>query len=66
MDTANPKSNTLLTVEAAAKRLSIGRTTMYGLIKANQITTIRVGHLRRVPLFAITEYVERLTAAQAV
>ncbi|MFF0146435.1 excisionase family DNA binding protein [Amycolatopsis sulphurea] len=66
MDTATPKPHSLLTVEAAAKQLSIGRTTMYGLIKAKQITTIRVGHLRRVPLFAITEYVERLTAAQTV
>ncbi|MEV5720650.1 excisionase family DNA-binding protein [Amycolatopsis mediterranei] len=65
MDTATPEPHTLLTVEAAAKRLSVGRTTMYGLIKANEITTIRVGHLRRVPLFAITEYVKRLTAAQA-
>jgi excisionase family DNA binding protein len=53
----------LLTVEAAAKQLSIGRTTMYGLIKAGQITTVQVGHLRRVPTSALTAYVERLADA---
>jgi excisionase family DNA binding protein len=55
-----PGSRVLLTVEAAAKQLSIGRTTMYGLIKAGQIATVQVGHLRRVPASALTAYVEQL------
>jgi excisionase family DNA binding protein len=56
---------TLLTVEAAAAQLSIGRTTMYALIKAGHILTVRVGHLRRVPADALTAYVQQLTTDQA-
>ncbi|SNR29125.1 DNA binding domain-containing protein, excisionase family [Haloechinothrix alba] len=51
----------LLTVEAAAQRLSIGRTTMYDLIRAGHIHTVRIGRLRRVPADAVTKYVEQLT-----
>lgn len=51
----------LLTVEAAARQLSVGRTTMYQLIKAGDIATVRVGQLRRVPAAALDEYIERLT-----
>jgi excisionase family DNA binding protein len=54
----------LLTVEAAAERLSIGRTTMYALIKNGEITTVRVGHLRRIPADALTAYTARLIATQ--
>jgi excisionase family DNA binding protein len=54
----------LLTVEAAAEQLSIGRTTMYALIKDGQITTVRVGRLRRIPADALTAYTARLIAAQ--
>ncbi len=55
----------LLTVEQAAQRLSVGRTTMYALIKAGHITTVRIGHLRRVPADALTAYVQHLTHYQA-
>lgn len=54
---------TLLTVEAAAEQLSIGRTTMYALIKAGEILTVRIGHLRRVPAVALAAYVDSLTTA---
>jgi excisionase family DNA binding protein len=56
---------TLLTVEAAAAQLSIGRTTMYALIKAGEIFSVRVGHLRRVPADALTAYVQQLITDQA-
>jgi excisionase family DNA binding protein len=55
---------TLLTVEAAAEQLSIGRTTMFALIKSGEIFSVRIGHLRRVPADAITAYVQQLTAIQ--
>ncbi|QYN23748.1 helix-turn-helix domain-containing protein [Amycolatopsis sp. DSM 110486] len=64
-DRTSADAYTLLSVEAAAQRLSIGRTTMYGLIKTGQIASIRIGHLRRVPATAITDYINQLTAAQA-
>lgn len=64
-DAADIEPRNLLTVEAAAKRLSIGRTTMYALIKAGHIATVRIGHLRRIPTAAIAAYLDQLTAMQA-
>jgi excisionase family DNA binding protein len=65
-DTEAPPDSelSLLTVEEAAQRLSIGRTTMYVLLKNGQITSIRIGRLRRVPTEALTAYTTRLTAQQ--
>ena len=57
-------SQTLLTVEEAARRLSIGRTTMYALLKASQINSVRIGRLRRIPAEALTSYTARLVAEQ--
>ena len=56
----------LLTVEEAARRLSIGRTTMYALLKDGQINSVRIGRLRRIPAPALTEYAARLTTEQNV
>lgn len=53
----------LLTVEAAASQLSIGRTTMYALIKAGAVESVLVGRLRRVPADALARYLERLRTA---
>lgn len=55
---------TLLTVEEAARRLSLGRTTLYALLKADQITSVRIGRLRRIPAEALTAYTARLIAEQ--
>jgi excisionase family DNA binding protein len=54
----------LLTVEEAARRLSIGRTTMYALLKAGQINSVRIGRLRRITAEALTAYTARLIAEQ--
>ncbi|MFI7272633.1 MULTISPECIES: excisionase family DNA-binding protein [Streptomyces] len=50
----------LLTVEEAARRLSIGRTTCFGLISSGELESVPVGRLRRVPADAITTFVARL------
>lgn len=63
MDTKSDERSTprtLLTVEQAADELSIGRTTMFGLIKSGEIKSVQVGRLRRVPADALTAYVDRL------
>ncbi len=49
-------SVTLLTVEEAALRLSLGRTTLYMLLKAGQIDSVRIGRRRRVPVAALAAY----------
>lgn len=52
----------LLTVEEAARRLNIGRTTMYGLISAGAIQSVTIGHLRRIPAECLESYVSALLA----
>lgn len=50
----------LLTVEDAAARLGIGRTVMYALVKSGDVESIRIGHLRRIPVDALHAFVEAL------
>ena len=57
-------TRTLLSVEAAATQLSIGRTTMYALLKNGDVASVRIGRLRRVPAEALTTYTARLIAEQ--
>ncbi|MFE9395724.1 helix-turn-helix domain-containing protein [Streptomyces flavidovirens] len=45
-----------LTVEEAARRLSVGRTTMYALIRDGAVQTVPIGRLRRVPVQALSDY----------
>jgi excisionase family DNA binding protein len=47
----------LLTVEEAADRLRIGRTTMYALVSSGAVESVKVGRLRRVPTEAVDAYV---------
>ncbi|MDT7842493.1 excisionase family DNA-binding protein [Streptomyces justiciae] len=54
----------LLTVEEAARRLRIGRTVCYRLIRSGELESITVGTLRRIPADAPAEYVARRRAAQ--
>ncbi len=54
----------LLAPEDAAKRLSIGRTKMFELIASGEIQSVKIGRARRVPATALTEYVNRLAAAE--
>lgn len=49
----------LLTVEEAAQRLSIGRSTAYRLLAGGELTSIQVGRLRRIPVDALTTFVSR-------
>ncbi|MFJ5608223.1 helix-turn-helix domain-containing protein [Streptomyces sp. NPDC093221] len=46
-----------LTVEEAARRLSVGRTTMYALLTSGEIPSVTIGRLRRIPAEALNEYV---------
>lgn len=59
-----PTPRVMLTAEQAAEALGIGRTTMYALIKAGEIQSIRIGRLRRVPADAIDAYTQRLINEQ--
>lgn len=50
----------LLTVEEAASRLQVGRTTMYELVRRGEVESVPIGRLRRIPTVCLDEYVVRL------
>jgi excisionase family DNA binding protein len=54
----------LLTVEEAARRLRIGRTTMYALISGGAIESVTIGTLRRIPAECLAVYVTTLRATR--
>jgi excisionase family DNA binding protein len=59
-----PPERVLLTVEEAAERLGIGRTTAFALVKSGEIESVLIGRLRRVPTAAIQDYAARLVAGE--
>lgn len=57
VSTAPDPTLVALTVEEAARRLGIGRTTMYALLASGEIPSVTIGRLRRVPAEALSDYV---------
>jgi excisionase family DNA binding protein len=55
-----PVAKRLLTVTETARALSIGRSTLYGRIKAGDIHTCTIGDRRLVSVEALDEYVHAL------
>ena len=55
----------LLTVEETAKRLNIGRTKTYSLVKSGEIGSVQIGKLRRVPAEEVEAYASRLISDQS-
>ncbi len=51
---------TLLTPADTAKRLGISRTTLYELLRAGQLKSVKIGSSRRIPLETIEDYVTEL------
>lgn len=50
----------LLTVEEAAHKLSLTRSTIYRMMGRGELRFITIGRVRRVPVEAITEVVARV------
>jgi excisionase family DNA binding protein len=51
----------LLTPEAAAEVLSVGRTTVYWLMREGRLPSVRIGRSRRIPAAALAQFVDELT-----
>jgi len=64
-DDDRPAVELVLTIEEAARCLRIGRTLMYALVTSGEVESICIGRLRRVPVDALTAYLERLRAGAA-
>jgi excisionase family DNA binding protein len=50
----------LLSPEEAAESLGVCRSRLYDLIRKREITSVRIGRSRRIPVAALRAYVERL------
>jgi excisionase family DNA binding protein len=51
----------LLTVEEAARVLSVGRPKMWQLVMSGAVRSVKIGGSRRVPIAALEAFVERLS-----
>ena len=50
----------LLRPEEVAKALGVGRTTVFELIRAGELRSVKIGNSRRIPTDAVREYVAGL------
>lgn len=50
----------LLTTKEAAEVLGIGRSTVYELMYAGLLESVRIGAARRIPAVALEDFVRRL------
>lgn len=53
----------LLTVPEAARRLSVGRTTLYTMLRGGELASIAVGQLRRIPIDSLESLLASLPEA---
>ena len=63
--TMNAPSETrlLLRVDEAGRRLNLGRTVMYELIRSGRLRSVKVGKRRLIPTSALVEFVDQLGGA---
>ena len=52
----------LLTINEAARRLSVGRSFFYQLVQSGEIKSVKLGRSRRIPLTALEEFTDRRLA----
>ena len=55
-----PEPPVLVTVEEAARRLSIGRTATYMLVLKGELQSVKIVRTRRVVVASIDDYVSKL------
>lgn len=52
-----------LTVAEAARRIGIGRTKLYEYVSSGEITSVKIGSLRRIPAEAVNDFLARRLSA---
>lgn len=53
----------LLTIPEAARRLSVGRTTLYAMLKSGELASVAIGRLRRIPIDSLEALLSSLQVA---
>lgn len=51
----------LLTAEQVAKRLGVGRSTVFSLMGRGDLASVKIGRLRRVTEASLEDYIRQLT-----
>ncbi len=59
MDTTR-QMKVLVSVDEAAAMLSLGRTSVYGLVMQNELQSVKVGRMRRIVVSSLHNYISRL------
>ena len=54
----DPSQLQLLAIPEVAKLLAIGRTTVYELINARKLQTVKIGTARRVLVVSVQQYIQ--------
>jgi excisionase family DNA binding protein len=52
-------SKKLLNVNEAATALGLGRSLVYALVATGELTSIKIGRARRIPIGAIDDFIEQ-------
>ena len=55
----------MLTPEEAAEALGVGRSTLYDLMRLQEIPSVKIGRSRRIPVSALLDFADRLATAAA-
>lgn len=53
----------MLTPEEAAEALGVGRSTLYDLLRLQEIPSVKIGRSRRIPVSALRDFAERLATS---
>jgi excisionase family DNA binding protein len=53
------ESESLLTPKDVARRLAIGRTTVFLLLRSGQLPSVKIGRARRIPAAAVDDFIKR-------
>lgn len=59
------ESRILITIEQAARRLSVARSTLYVLLQSGDLPSVRVGRCRRIAVSDLENLVDQLRTAPA-
>lgn len=61
----DPANQVLISVEEAARRLCIGRTATYELVRKKQLQSVKIGRTRRVVVNSLENYIQQLLSEES-
>jgi excisionase family DNA binding protein len=56
----------LVSVNEAAQMLSVGRSLVYKLVLSQQVQSVKIGRVRRIPVFALEAFIARQSGRAGV